>query len=505
MSRKNSFIAGAFILTATGFITRMLGFVYRIYLSNIIGAEGMGLVQLVTPIYFLAITVCSVGTSTAIARLVAIENARGTSGGQRSIVFTGTAISIVVSLIVTVCVYLFADFIGVKFLGDGRTVPALRLLALAVPLSVITSCVRSYFYGIKRMGVPAAAQVLEQVARMAAIFIVAPLFLSRGLQAMCIMAVVGTIVGDFIAFIFVMISYHFKGPDTALQGRKASVKKVLGIAVPLTGNRALSSLINNYENVMIPAKLQQFGLSSSDALSTYGALSGMVMPLLFFPSILTNALSTNLLPMISEAKASGQYTRIANTVFRALRFSLLIGMGAAALFATEGYNLGVALYNQPLAGELLTALCILCPFLYIQSTFSGILNGLGLQDAVFLNGLVSDVLRILILLFLVPRFGLAAFIAGLMGSTVLVCILDIRVVLKHIVFHFNMAGIILRPLLAALISAACLHFLPPFTGLPVLIGLIVRIGLLLLVYVLALLLTGGLKRQDFSRLHKSKL
>lgn len=154
-------------------------------------------------------------------------------------------------------------------------------------------------------------------------------------------------------------------------------KNLLSMAVPLTSNRIVLNLFAGFENVMLPNRLLAFGYTQSEALSVYGILTGMAMSVIMFPSVITNSVSVLLLPTISEAQAAGKRDKILYTIKKTIESCLLLGFLSTAGFLVTGNFLGNFLFNNALAGTFIATLGWLCPFLYLSSTLSSILHGLG--------------------------------------------------------------------------------------------------------------------------------
>ena len=205
---KKSIVKGAAILTAANLITRVMGFFYRIYMSDAIGAEGIGLYQLVMPIYLLSWSITSSGFSTTISRLTARENAKKRYGNISKIITTSVLLCIIISLATSLVMFFGADFIAEEIIKDYRTAISLKILAFAVPFMAAGSCVRGYFLGMQQQGIPAASQVLEQTVRIVVIVVLAPMLAAKGLEYACAAAVIGVLLGEAFSCIFTIISYN---------------------------------------------------------------------------------------------------------------------------------------------------------------------------------------------------------------------------------------------------------------------------------------------------------
>ena len=177
------------------------------------------------------------------------------------------------------------------------------------------------------------------------------------------------------------------------------------------------------ESVSIPAGLRSYGYDNATALSVYGVLTGMAFPMIFFPNALTGSVSVMLLPMISECYARGDDQGIRRAVLRTVKYCFLLGLACMGFFLLAGRLLGEGLYRSPLAGHFIRTLSLICPFLYLDTTLSSVLQGLGLAGRLFLINVTSLLVRLLFILLTVPRLGIRGYLYGLLASQILQCAL----------------------------------------------------------------------------------
>ena len=503
--KRGSIITGTLWLTCAGIITRLLGFVYRIYLSNLIGSEGMGLYQLISPIYFLLFTLCTAGCHTAISQLIAAENAHKHYPNMRRILWFCLVPATLLGLTCSFLVYHFAPWIAQHILSDSRATEGIRILCLGLPFCISSACLKAYFHGLQRMDVPAIEQVVEQIFRMGVIYWLSPLFSGTDVATTCRYVIYGTLSGDCISCLYTMIAYGLHRrrirPNTRIHPAPSShlIKPILLIVIPVTGSRLLTQLLSSFENIMLPSVLQRSGMTSSAALSLYGEFSGMVMPLITFPTIITGALSSNLLPMVASARAGGNYRRIHTAIHQSLRLTFLIAFLFMAIFGALGTVIGEFLYPGTQAGKLLCLLAICCPFFYLQTTLGGILSGSGLQNQMFLYQLVSSGLRIVILLTLGPVHGFSAFLFGMLASMILSTILSLGKVLSTYQLRLPLQHTLFLPLLAATATFLTLELAlkQPMLHLQTrLSSLLLTLGAGSLFYLCTLILTKSITKKD---------
>lgn len=433
--RNRTFIKGTLILTLTGLLSRVIGFFYRIYLSRLFGEEGMGIYQLLSPVLALSFSLCAAGIQTAISKYVAASVAKGNRKDSYRYLFTGLFLSLLLSVPCMLLLLMFSDFVAVHFLLEARTASMLRIIALSIPAGAVHSCINGYYYGIKKTMLPSSTQLIEQFMRF--FCVLAADFLARRSHTVPHInaAVVGLVVGECAAMLISLLAIYFRFyreeagggrytlpcPNAGSFGisRFHAVRDLLVLAFPLTVSRIVVNLLQSVEAVAIPSRLCRYGYDSVTALSVYGVLTGMALPLLFFPNALTGSMSLLLLPMVSEADARGNTDAVKNTTLKTIYSCLLLGAACTLFFFLSGPFLGRFLFHSELAGRYIRSLSLLCPFLYLCTTLSGILHGLGKAVSVFFVNVFSLSLRLLFVFFLIPTFGIDCYILSMVLSQLL--------------------------------------------------------------------------------------
>lgn len=425
--RRHPFILGTLLLTGTGLISRIIGFFYRIYLARVFGEEGMGIYQLITPVLALTFSLCIGSYQTAISKYVAKESSQS-NGRSYLPLFCGLKISLTLSMICSLLLTCFAPFIGTILLSEPRTVPMLRLLSWSLPFSSFHSCINGYFFGLQKTAVPALSQILEQCARVGCVFITSAILLENGRIPSIAVAILGLTFGEIVAMTYsVILFFQTLKPYKPLPALpNPYFHPVLKMAIPMTANQITLSLMQSLEAASIPSRLRLYGMSSKEALSTYGVLTGMAMPFIFFPNALTGAVALLLLPRISKDQAMGKDHEMKETIRRTITACLLLGFGAMIFFALFGRAAGTILFHSALAGQYITTLAFICPFLYLNMTLGSILNSLGLVGRMFLYHLISLSLRLGFVFFGIPWLGIPGFFYGFLTGQVILCALCVN-------------------------------------------------------------------------------
>lgn len=439
---KNPLVTGTIILTVTGFVSRFIGFFYRIFLSRMFGAEGMGIYQLISPVLALSFSLTVAGMQTAISKYVAGETVSKDYRSSTLHLFTGFVLSMAVSVACTAGIYCYADEIAVSFLLEARTAPLLRIIALSIPMATVHSCINGYFYGIRKTSIPAICQLSEQLVRVGSVYIIYYFCLKQGLTPTISFAVVGLVIGESASMLVSLIAVraHFshvvpKGYGPLLSVNAASFcetsKRLLALAIPLSLNRVIINFLQSIEAIFIPNRLMSYGYDNASALGVYGVLTGMALPLILFPGAITNSICVLLLPIVSEADASDNTGTIRKAINKSISYGFGLGILFTALFLLSGKFLGNLLYQSSLAGDFILVLSFLCPLMYIASTLNSILNGLGKTGLTFVYSMISLLVRLGFVFFIVPVFGIHGYLGGLIVSQAVQTVLCIFAVRKY--------------------------------------------------------------------------
>lgn len=423
MNLKNAFLRGTLLLTFAGLISRFMGFFYRIFLANTMGAEGMGIYQLIFPVYSLCFSLCASGIETAVSKLTAAKFATGKPQEASGILKTGLCLTLLLSVSCSLLIFRYADVLAVVFLKEPRCMELLKILAVTIPFGTTQSCICGYYFGTHKAGVPSAAQIIEQGLRIACVFLLYHICITNGMAVSPAIAVIGLVFGEFCSLLFTITCFSFRPrvrfSPSAVQ-LFSYLKEILSLAAPLTVSRICINLLTSLEAVLIPTALRAYGMDSSAALSVYGILNGMALPFILFPNALTGSISTMLLPAVSESQAGGHLDRLKSTIRKTFFFCLLLGCGCLLFFLIFGNFLGEFVFSSPLAGNFITVLAWICPFLYLNTTLNSVLNGLGKTGLTFFHGVCGLFIRIGFIFFGVPRLGIHGYLFGLLASQLFV-------------------------------------------------------------------------------------
>lgn len=459
--KKETYKSGALKLMVAGIIVRLMGFANRIFMSNLIGAEGMGLFQLTSPVYSLIILTLTSGVSITVSGMAASETAVGKESNARRITKTAFFILLVLGSIAGLALVLWAKSIAVSVLHDERTYLSMVMLAPCIPIVASASAIKGYFYGTRNVGPNAVGQIVEQVVRIGVIFALAHAIAGENLAYACALATVSSALGEMANLVVVGVVFLYRSKMSGgykvagmptIQRRQAA-SHIIRTSLPISASRFLTSLMGTLETVILPMRFVAGGYTYKMSIEILGNLSGMAMPILSFPSVLTSALATTLVPAIADARSRGKQSLAASRIYRCIRLSFFMGFSFFGVFYAMGGFIGDLFYPGQDAGTYLTMLAPCCVLMYFQQTMSGILNGLEKQGCALAVTTISYAIRIGFIWFLLPGIGVYAYIIGILLGMLISSVITLVVVCRETGLQVNPFEWIILPAIPGLLIA----------------------------------------------------
>ena len=463
---RRAFLTGALLLSGTGVFCRVLGFFYRIFLSRTIGAQGLGLYGMVHPVFGICFSLCAASFQTALSQYAAANRNRGREAFSCCLI-----LSFGISLILAALLCLFAPQIAEHFLLAPQCAPFLPFLALSLPFSAIHASVSGYYYGMQHAKVPAFSQAVEQIIRMSFVFALAALWQSQGRELTVTLALCGHLIGEVASAAFTALALFLVPPKSQSEPTspiRSHFRPLLSLAAPLMASRLILNLLGSLESVCIPNRLILFGFTNEEAFSLYGVLTGMSLPFILFPSAFTNSVAVLLLPAVAKAQAERNDAQISRVITNCLRCSTYMGALCIGVFAIFGKDLGNVIFRNADSGIFIEILAWLCPFLYLATMLTSVLNGLGKTSATFLQNTLAMVLRLVFVLVAIPRFGILGYLWGMLASELFLAAMSLFTLRRLVSFCWDAKRVLLRPALALLLSWGVWYFFAPtFSLLPI--------------------------------------
>ena len=414
---------GALFLTALSAISQLLGFFYRVVLSRLVGAEVMGLYQLIMPVYSVIMSLTAVGLVSAASNLTSQHLALGNRKAADQTIATCMRLFFLLLLPIGTAVILGSDAISVYLLGDARTQLGLVLLIPCAALTGVENCHKHFFYGSGLVRPPAVIELLEQFVRTFAVIALLVLFLPQYPERVVGLIVAGMVICEVFSSCTLVALYRRRRGFLAGRGEEGRVRRrrILSIALPVGLNALLGNLMGAANSALIPQKLVEGGMERSAAVAQFGVVCGMTMPMLSLPIVFLGALNLVLVPRLSRACALGRPAEVRKLISQAVSAVSLLTLPCMAFMVVVGPDLGRAMFHQEGVGEYLVPLACVMAMSCGTSVLASSLNGVGRQRTVAAISLTSGAVQLGFTLALVPLsgVGMAGYVAGAVASTAL--------------------------------------------------------------------------------------
>lgn len=450
---KRGLFFGAAILLICNFISRSLGFIYKIILVRLIGTGGIGITEMTSPVYTFALVGASLGIPLALSRLLAREIGQRRYQNLRLMQKTAIIMLTVLGAVAAIICYQLAPTLLARF-SDGEGAQYLRILSPAIFLVTVCSGFRAYFQATKQIGIIGISQNLEQTVRVVSGSIMVWLALPHGVERQIEAVAAATVLGELCGLLFIVHAYLQQRPRAHIEPTATAAGvgvRLLAFGAPVTVQRLISSAILMLQAMLIPLALQQGGLSSAEATDAYGNFSGVALSLIHLPGIFTATLAMALLPSIAECEHNR--VRLNSRVNQSLQITAVIALPFALLFGEFATELTDWLFKAPAAAQALQVLALAAPFIYAQTALTSIMQGMGKLNALFVSLTLSGSLFIATICLLTPRLGLSGAAAAELIFAAAATLIDIAFLHHYSGFRADFPDIVTKPLLAATIAA----------------------------------------------------
>jgi stage V sporulation protein B len=499
-------------MAAAGIISRILGAFYRIPLANLIGDEGMGLLELAQPLYNFFLVASVAGLPLAISKLVAERTAIGDDRGAGRVLGVALNIMLVTGLVASAVMYFSADWLAGQVYHDLRVALAIRSIAPALFFVTVMSAFRGYFQGLQNMGPSALSQIMEQLVRVGTMLALALTLLSRGVEFAAAGAALGATAGGLAGLLYLLGAFLLRrrrhgdvrgraNSERPPEGTLEIAGRIFAISLPVAVGASVLPIIRAIDSAIVPARLAVAGFGGEQATAFFGQLNGMALPLAYFPSVLTAALATSIVPAISESMAVGGRAHVVSRATEATRLTAAISLPAGFGLAVLSAEICGLVYGKPDVGRVLASLAPAALFLCVLQTSGAVLQGMGHVLVPVKNLVIGSAIKVVLEYWLTGRPDLN--IAGAAISTSVgfgvVALLNMADMARRIGHGRRLFFSFGKPLFASVIMVMTVRFGYSFMfnmfGRERLMTL-VAIGVGVAVYGIVMLLTGGIVASD---------
>ena len=488
------------ILSSFSILTRALGFVFRIFLSRTIGAEGLGIYQIAFSVFMVLETIVSSGLPLVVSKQTASKDSLGDKKGEQGVVSAGLVIGISTSLLLCGVVYTFKALFGAIF-TDKRCLGILFILMPTLVFSSVYAVLRGNLWGKKKFFWVSFTEFIEQIVRviLSVLFLVViDLALEKVFLASIAYAISCLLSSILVFFIYIKSGGKFSSP-------KGQFAPLLKSSSPITLVRVISSLITPFIAIIIPLRLASIGYTNEQAIALFGIAIGMTFPLLYIPSTVMGALSMTLIPNISSAVTTQKYGEVKSHINFSIKFAYFISFLFISLYMALGEHIGVFFYNNLEAGVFLVSSSVLVLPICLSGVTISCLNALDMETKTFINYAVGAVLLTFSITILPDLVGIMSLVWGMglcLGSASVLNIFMIGKRMRDNFFNIKYLGLsILSGVPAFLIAKWSFGLMPNNLPLFVMLAISCSIGA---IFYFASGLIFGLYDLSFLKLKKKK-
>jgi len=453
------------VLTVISFALRGLGMLFRVYLSGRMGSAGLGLYQLVMSVYSLFATFATSGFAVAVSRLVAEKledtDQRRAGGGALRVLCMSSAMSLALAGIASALMYLGADYMANTFIMDYRTAAPLRILALSMPFMSLSACLKGYFTAVGQIYKPSVASLFEQCAKIAIIVYSFELHYKgvNNPSSLCVAVVAGLTAGEALSYVFLFLLYLFfsgrsKNTLPPVESPASTAKNIASVCLPIAASSYVTNILHSVESVLIPIQFVRFGGNRDAALSAFGTIRGMTIPMLFFPFAFLGALFSIQVPAISRLNTVEDKGARNRLIGRIMKICFAFSIVSGGLFFMFPKEISLAIYGNTECVTSTRILALVTPFMYVETVSDGILKSIGQQNKTLLYSIVNSVFRIGAVLFIIPFSGVQGYLWLLIASNLLSFVLCYRRLKRVTAYKPSLAYDVALPLICTLAGGA---------------------------------------------------
>lgn len=454
--RKKSklFLINGTILTLTSLFMRFAVLIFNIYISNKIGSEAVGVFSLVMAVYLFFITVATSGLNIAVTVIVSEKFAVNKDKIAIKAIRTCIFFSLLLGVISGLLILIFSNLITDKCLHNMVSSKPLFYIAMGLPFIAMSSCINSYFSSVRKAYKNAITQIFEFVIKMVATVILLRINISRGVEYICIALILADVISEVCSFTLIFILYIFDIKFKKLNNVRSFGQRIniLKIAFPVAVTSYIRSGLSTLKQLIIPTQLEKSGLSCSNALSKYGTINGMVMPVVIFPTVLINSYSMLLIPEFSTYVAQKNYKAINYISNKIFKFTCAFSICICSIFLFFSNELGLAIYNNIEIGYYFKIFAPLIFFMYMDNVIDCILKGLNKQFGVMCCNILDLSVTTCFIYFLLPVMGIAGYVVSIFISELLNFCVSLFQMIKYSKLKLNFLDWILIPIVCSLIS-----------------------------------------------------
>ena len=402
--------------------------------------------------------------------------------------------SLLFGIFSAVLLSLFADIICTYLLHNKVQSYLFYIIAISLPFISMSSALNGYFTALRKNGKNALARIFEQFVKITATAYLLSLFMPSGLEYACLSLVFGEAISEIMSFLFVFALYRIERKNYTVKDNTKTnyTKSIFEITLPVSITSYIRSGLASLKQLLIPLRLEKSGMDCNIAISTYGLINGMAMPLLMFPEVIINSFSGLLVPEVTYYYTKNNFNRIREIISKIFRITLLFSIGIIGAFIFYSNNISLVIYNNLDIALYLKILAPLLLFMYLDSIVDNILKGLNQQLSVMKCNILDLFVSIFCIYILLPIWGVNGYIFIIFLSEILNSGISILQLKQITHFKFDFKNWIIKPFIGIAFSYFVCTLLVP-NIIPNISSIILQIVLFISCYFVFLLISNSFK------------
>ncbi len=413
------------VVTIFSTVERLLGFIYRIYLSRTLGAEGVGIYQITLSVIGLLMTITASGIPITVSRIMIKHESEKRNSFVYKTVTAGILLSLIISIPLVSLFLFFPNAVDFIF-ADKRCYYLLKIILPGVIITSVYAVIRGFFWGKRKFFTYSLIELLEEIVMliMGVILVNSMVNIEDGAKK----ASLAVLISYIFSFITAIIFFFINGGKLA--NPHGELKPLINSSAPITLMRTATSLINTLIAIILPARLILYGLTPSVAMEKFGELSGMSIPLINIPSTLIGSIALVLVPELSKNFYSNNMITLRRNIEEAVKCSVFISCLIIPVFLSMGEEIGIMMYANKNAGIYVKNSCLIMFPMSITMISTSMLNSLNLERKTLLYYLFGAFFLVCSIYILPKYIGVYSLIVGLTISYLITAFCNLKLLKK---------------------------------------------------------------------------
>ncbi len=477
-------------LTITSFLMKTVAVWFNVYLTGVVGSVGIGIFQLILTVYAMSKTLAYGGMNLAATRLCIDDFQHFRHSMKRLLACAGLMGCFAMAIL-----FLLSEKISTLWIMTEKASLSLKVLSFSLPFVSLSAAFNGYMTAARKMGRYSVIQLGEQLVKILFTLLFVKKYHGNDPEVVIALVCFAITISEIASFSFALMSYLYDVIRTKAKtdGQIGFMTRMLRLAVPDALGAYIRSALNTVEHLLIPRGIRSSGASTDKAFADYGAVQGMALPVLLYPSSILGVVSGLLVPEIAECKMKNNKIQVNYIINRVLQIAMIFSLITMGIMLGFSEELSLSVYKDTEAAYFIRLIAPLIPIMYLDMTTDGMLKGLDKQLDIMKINVIDSVLCVILVWILVPKMAVDGYIITIYVAEIINFILSFLKLGNKARLSFQIIKNIVKPLLSVMAAILIGKWLFMLTNL----GTVMIITVTVIIYLLLLLLTGSISKEDY--------